>query len=131
MAGYSGTPLPRKLGLKAGQRLRFVDPPDNLDALLGALPEGARSSEEPEDFDLGLLFARSEDQLRAGFRPMLERLAQGGILWVAWPKRTSGYPTDLREDVVRNVGLEAGVVDVKVCAIDEIWSGLKFLRRRT
>lgn len=129
MAGYSGTPLPRKLGLKDGQRLAFIDPPDHLDTLLGPLPDAARRVEGADPFDLAILFSRTEDELRARFAPAAGRMAPRGMLWVAWPKKASRYPTDLTEDVVRAVGLETGLVDVKVCAIDDFWSGLKFLRR--
>jgi hypothetical protein len=129
MAGYSDTPLAKKLGLRSGQRLAFVNPPDHLGALLGPLPESTHEVEALGEFDLAVIFTFSQDDLRSRFAPMVSRLAPRGILWVAWPKRASKYPTDLTEDVVRAVGLESQLVDVKVCAIDDFWSGLKFVRR--
>lgn len=130
MAGYSGTPLPKKLGLKPGQRLAFEQAPDGFLGLLGPLPDGAGPASPGEPVDLAILFTRSEEALRAGFAPMAARLPPAGMLWVAWPKRASGVATDLTEDRVRAVGLEAGLVDVKVCAIDDVWSGLKFVIRK-
>ena len=94
------------------------------------LPDGAGPATPDEPVDLAILFTRSEEALRAGFAPMAARLAPAGMLWVAWPKRASGVATDLTEDRVRAVGLEAGLVDVKVCAIDDVWSGLKFVIRK-
>lgn len=129
-AGYSGTPLPKKLGLKSGQRLAFVNEPagfrDSLQGLTGELGELAA----PDDrVDLALLFTREEAELRREFPALAARLHPAGMLWVAWPKRASKVATDLTGDRVRAVGLEAGLVDVKVCAIDEVWSGLKFVFR--
>jgi hypothetical protein len=129
MAGYSGTPLPRKLGLKEGQRLVFIRPPSGLAELLGPLPEKARFVEEGETVDFALLFVFVEAELRQEFSPLMKRLAPAGMLWVAWPKRASKYPTDLTEDRIRAIALDAGLVDVKVCAIDDFWSGLKLVRR--
>jgi hypothetical protein len=131
MAGYSGTPLPRKLGLAPGQRLAFINPPDTLPELLGALPDDARVLDaDATEIDLALLFVRQSEELDPGFHEVSKRLSAKGMLWVAWPKKASGYRTDLTEDVVREVGLGDGLVDVKVCAIDDFWSGLKFLHRR-
>jgi hypothetical protein len=129
MAGYSGTPLPKKLGLKPGQRTAFVRAPPGVLALLEPLPSGVTPARHNEGVDIAVLFTRSADELQADFSGLAERLAPAGMLWVAWPKRASKVPTDLKEDAVRRIGLESGLVDVKVCAIDEIWSGLKFVRR--
>lgn len=129
MAGYSGTPLPRKLGVKPGQRLAWIGAPDGFPALLGPLPEGAALAEGEEPVDLAVLFARSEDELRRLFPAVERRVTTDGALWVAWSKRASGVPTDLTEDRVRAVGLAGGRVDVKVCAIDGTWSGLKLVVR--
>ncbi|MEO8579723.1 MAG: DUF3052 domain-containing protein [Gemmatimonadales bacterium] len=127
-AGYSGTPLIDKLGIKRDARIQLVAPPDNLSALLGAMPAGAMLvSSGPLDFSV--LFATEKSQLVKGFPRLRDRLVPNGMLWVAWPKKTSGVKTDLTEGVVRTVGLELGLVDVKVCAIDNTWSGLKFVRR--
>lgn len=127
-AGYSGAPLIDKLGIKRDARIQLVSPPDNLSTLLGAMPEGATMvSSGPLDFSM--LFAKEKSQLVIGFPRLRDRLVSNGMLWVAWPKKTSGVNTDLTEGVVRTVGLELGLVDVKVCAIDDKWSGLKFVRR--
>ena len=127
-AGYSGTPLIDKLGIKSDSRLQFVDAPPNLPALLGPLPQGARESARgPLDF--AMLFVGKRSDLEKRFGKLRDRLTPSGTLWVSWPKKTSGVATDLTEDVVRRVGLAAGLVDVKVCAVDETWSGLKFVRR--
>jgi hypothetical protein len=129
-AGYSGTPLPAKLGFKEGTRAAFVGAPPRFRDLLDPLPTGVhfpRSKTEP--LDLVLLFAPKAAALDPSFRDWAARLAPAGMLWVAWPKKTSGIATDLTENRVRDLGLEAGLVDVKVCAIDPVWSGLKFVRR--
>jgi hypothetical protein len=126
--GYSGTPLVEKLGIKPGARLKFVSEPKSLDALLGELPEGSRFATSGA-LDFAMLFAKSRSDLVNGFSRLRDRLETNGMLWVAWPKKASGVETDLTEGVVRTFGLESGLVDVKVCAIDDIWSGLKFVRR--
>ena len=129
MSGYSGTPLPKKLGLRPGQRIALRSEPADFLGSLGPLPEGASLAERGDAVDLALLFTRTEADLRRDFEPLARRLGPAGMLWVAWPKRASKVPTDLTEDRVRAVGLEVGLVDVKVCAIDEVWSGLKFVLR--
>ena len=128
MAGYSGTPLPKKLGLKSGQRVRLVGAPGDFRVTLGEI-RGAIDFDGSPPYDLMIFFAHDEGALRREFTPCAASLTTAGMLWVAWPKRTSGVPTDLTEDRVRAVGLAAGLVDVKVCAIDEVWSGLKFVVR--
>jgi hypothetical protein len=130
MAGYSGKPLVEKLGIKPDHRVVLLGAPAGYPAGFGALPERVTISERPGAADVAILFSRAVADLEKRFQPMSERLRPGGMLWVAWPKRASGQATDLTEDVVRRVGLAAGLVDVKVCAIDDTWSGLKFLRRR-
>lgn len=126
--GYSGTPLIDKLGIKRDARIQFLSPPDTLSARLGAMPEGAMMvTRGPLDFSI--LFASEKSQLVKGFPRLRDRLVSNGMLWVAWPKKTSGVKTDLTEGVVRTVGLELGMVDVKVCAIDDTWSALRFVRR--
>jgi hypothetical protein len=124
-AGYSGTPLPQKLGIKSKSRSLVVGGPKNLAAGLGL----NRSNSGRELLDFVLLFAKTESELKENFGKLAAKLQPAGMLWVSWPKKTSGVPTDLTEDVVRRVGIAAGLVDVKVCAIDEIWSGLKFVYR--
>jgi hypothetical protein len=126
--GYSGTPLVDKLGIKSGARLKFVSEPKGFDALLGELPEGSRFAPSGA-LDFAMLFAKARSDLVKGFARLRDRLEPNGMLWVAWPKKTSGVETDLTEGVVRTFGLESGLVDVKVCAIDDTWSGLKFVRR--
>ena len=129
-ARYSGTPLPRKLGVAPGSRLLVLDPPDDFDATLGALPDdvervGARAAR----LDVVLLFATRATVVRRRFGGLAKRLAPKGVLWVAWPKKASGVATDLAFDVVQGVGLASGLVDTKVCAIDDTWSGLAFRAR--
>jgi len=129
MAGYSGTPLPRKLGLKPGQRVSLAAAPPGFVRSLGPLPEGAvRVARGP--VDLAVVFVRSRGTLATALPEARDRLDPDGALWVSWPKRSSGVETDLTEGVVRDLAFEAGLVDVKVCAVDEIWSGLKLVFRR-
>jgi hypothetical protein len=128
VAGYSGTPLPRKLGIKPGHRVLLVDAPARFE--LGPLPEVAlhrRAGRSP--YDVILAFTPDRRSLDRRFVPWAGRLVSNGGLWIAWPKRSSGVPTDLDENVVRDVGLVAGLVDNKVCAIDHTWSGLRFVIR--
>ena len=130
MAGYSGTPLARKLGIKEDYRVALVNAPGNFPAEVGRLPAGAlivprlRSS-----LDLILFFATSQSELRKRFANLAARLTPDGMLWVAWPKRSSGVSTDLSFEVVQRMGLERGLVDTKVCAVNEVWSGLRFVVR--
>ena len=132
-AGYSGTPLPRKLGIKDGHRVLLAAAPHGFD--LGPLPSGVELvSGEPsrparEPFDVVLDFCRDRNELVASFAPLAAQLGPSSSLWVAWPKKASKVPTDLDENVVRDHGLEVGLVDVKVAAVDEVWSGLKFVYR--
>jgi hypothetical protein len=127
-AGYSGTPLPQKLGIKAGHRVLLVGAPDGFD--LGPLPDvdlHRRAGRTP--YDVVLLFCTDLRRLEKEFVPQAARLVSNGGLWAAWPKRSSGVPTDLDENRIRAVGLAAGLVDNKVCAIDATWSGLRFVIR--
>ena len=128
-AGYSGKALWQKLGLKAGQRLYLAGAPTHLPQLLEGAPKVARLPRLAE-FDVALLFVVSRSALAAELARALPKLAEGAMIWVAWPKKTSGVATDVTEDTVRDVALPLGIVDVKVCAIDATWSGLKLLRRR-
>lgn len=131
-AGYSGTPLPRKLGVKPGQRIAFLDAPPAFADALGALPEGvgaARTTLRGGPVDLVVAFFTERRRLRQRLPRLIAALDPAGALWIAWPKRASGVATDVTEDVVRELGLAAGVVDVKVCAIDATWSGLKLVIR--
>jgi hypothetical protein len=130
MAGYSGTPLVKKLGIKEDFRIGLIDAPETFLKLLGELPTKAtidRGLKPP--LDLIMLFSESADSLRKRFPVAAEKLRANGMIWVAWPKKSSGVPTDLIFDTVQHVGLDCGLVDVKICAIDEMWSGLKFVYR--
>jgi hypothetical protein len=127
-AGYSGTPLPAKLGLKSGMKLLALDAPANLEALLAGAPDVERLR-RAGSFDCALAFAKTQAALATIFARLEPKLPDHGMIWIAWPKKTSGVATDLSEDIVRHLGLAAGLVDVKVCAIDTTWSGLKFVRR--
>ncbi|MGH9867829.1 MAG: DUF3052 domain-containing protein [Candidatus Polarisedimenticolia bacterium] len=130
-AGYSGTPLPRKLGIKPGARVGLLGAPEGFEATLGDLPEGTRLLRGRKGpHDLTLWFTTSRRRLEQGIAARAASLGRDG-LWIAWPKKSSGAATDLSEGDVRRTGLEAGLVDFKICAIDATWSGLKFTRRRT
>jgi hypothetical protein len=132
MPGYSGTPLARKLGLAPAQRALLVGAPPGFADTLGPLPVDLRlRTRAAGELDLVLLFVRRSADLARRFPPLAARLAPAGMLWVAWPKRTSGVPTDLSFDVVQRTGLQAGLVDTKVCAVDEVWSGLRFVIRKS
>jgi len=130
MAGYSGTPLPKKLGIKEQSRVALRGVPSNVKAELNdtlKTCEVAEDSESPLDF--AMIFVKSAADLKKSFREFSKQLAPAGMLWVSWPKKSSEVPTDLDENKVRAIGLAAGLVDVKVCAVNEIWSGLKFVIR--
>ncbi len=129
MPGYSGTPLPKKLGIKPGLRVRLTNAPGEV---RGELREALADCEESEGrgtLDFAMLFTASQGQLKKEFAPLAKLLAPAGMLWVSWPKKTSGVVTDLNENIVREIGLAGGLVDVKVCAVTDVWSGLKFVRR--
>ena len=127
-AGYSGTPLVKKLGIKPGHRLRALNAPEDLEAWLGDLPERARWLRgSAKDLDVVLLFVTEERALLRRLPAAQKSLATAGALWLAWPKKSSALATKLTREPVRAAGLAAGLVDVKVCAISEDWSGLKFV----
>jgi hypothetical protein len=128
-AGYSGTPLPRKLGIAPGHRILLSGAP--VDLLLDPLPDGVavRTRATGSPFDVILTFCPDLATLERRFVPLADRLRKTGGLWIAWPKKSSGVPTDLDENVVRALGLAAGLVDNKVCAVDQTWSGLRFVYR--
>jgi hypothetical protein len=130
MAGYSGTPLPVKLGIRVGQRVVLHGVPRDVMAVLSAPLRGCRTTADAAaPIDLALIFVTTSRDLDAGFRPLARSLAPGGMIWVAWPKKASAVPTEVDENAVRATGLREGLVDVKVCAISSTWSGLKFVRR--
>lgn len=129
MAGYSGTPLPKKLGIKPGHRVLLVDAPGGF--VLDPLPAGVAIDRKPDAaaYDVIVAFCPDAAALTDGFGDWRARLDPAGGLWIAWPKKSSGVRTDLTENAVRDIGLAAGVVDNKVCAIDDTWSGLRLVVR--
>jgi hypothetical protein len=153
-AGYSGTPLPRKLGIKPGARVGLAGAPDGFGALLEPLPDGARveagaapAADAPAasaagavlpgpvlpgtgPFDVIVFFTVEQAELAGRLGELRARMAPAAGLWIAWPKRASRVPTDMTEDVIREIALPTGLVDNKVCAIDPVWSGLRLVIRR-
>jgi hypothetical protein len=131
MAGYSGTPLPQTLGIKPGLTVVTINPPTNYHRLLGTIPEDVTFSDclKP-DSSFVHVFIKKRSELEQRLSALREKIADTGTVWVSWPKRSSGVLTNVTEDVVRAVALPLGFVDVKVCAIDETWSGLKLMIRR-
>ena len=130
MAGYSGTPLVKKLGIKEGSRVALVNAPENFQAELAELPADVSFMKPTaKPLDLILFFVLPERTLVRDFAKLAARLTSNGMIWIAWPKKSSGVATDLTFDRVQRIGLNAGLVDVKICAVDDIWSGLKFVYR--
>ena len=129
MAGYSGTPLAKKLGIREGSRVAVLSAPDGFTASLD-LPSGVQLKGQARGrLDIVLFFVTRRAELVRRFDGLARALEPDGGLWIAWPKRTSGVATDLSENPIRGIGLDAGLVDNKVAAIDEIWSGLRFVYR--
>lgn len=130
MAGYSGTPLVKKLGIRENQAIFFINPPKNFRNILGKLPTGIRERKRLSgQIDFIHAFAESSRQLDDCVTRAKKVLTKSGTLWLSWPKKSSGVPTDLSGESVRRCGLRHGLVDVKVCAVDDTWSGLKFVYR--
>jgi hypothetical protein len=132
-AGYSGTPLPRKLGIKEGHLVATLGAPPDFASLLVPLHASVRLRSDLRargPFDVLVVFVRTESELRSRFDRARARLNPYGGLWVAWPKRTSSFATELKESHVREYGLTTGLVDNKICAIDQDWSGLRFVVRK-
>ena len=130
MAGYSSTPLAKKLGIKEGSRIALVNAPKNFEKELGELPNGAAFVKRlTNSLDIILLFVLTERDLARDFTRLAKKLVSNGMIWIAWPKKSSGVKTDLSFDSVQRIGLDAGLVDVKICAVDDTWSGLKFVYR--
>jgi len=130
MPGYSGTPLPKKLGIKDGFRIRLLnEPADVRTKLEPAISACSVAGQSESDLDFVLLFTQSKTHLSKEFKRLSRLLTPPGMLWISWPKKSSGVATDLDENKVREIGLAAGLVDVKVCAVSDVWSGLKFVRR--
>jgi hypothetical protein len=130
MPGYSGTPLPKKLGIKDGFQVRLIEAPSEVVAELKSSLDNCKIARDAKaTLDFAMLFTKSADALKKEVPRIGKNLAPAGVLWISWPKKSSGVPTDLNENIVRDIGLAAGLVDVKVCAVTEVWSGLKFVRR--
>lgn len=130
MPGYSGTPLPKKLGIKPGFRVSLLDTPADVRSELRSALAGCENVNDGKaSLDFAMVFTKSKEELAKEFKRISKLLAPAGMLWVSWPKKSSGVSTDLDENIVREIGLAAGLVDVKVCAVTEVWSGLKFVRR--
>jgi hypothetical protein len=131
-AGYSGTPLPKKLGIREGSRVALLNAPDNFARVLGALPHGVTlRTKATGEADVIVVFSTKLAKLEHDFAKAMQLMPpKSGMLWVAWPKKAAKMDTDLDENVIRGHGLSLGVVDTKVCAIDETWSGLRFSRRK-
>ena len=134
MAGYSGTPLAKKLGIKPGARILLVNAPPEMTRWLAPLPDGVVVKTLDRkggagDQDVIILFTKEESELTRRFGALAKGLRPAGGLWVAWPKKASKVPTDLSDGVVREFGLSTGLVDNKVCAISEVWSSLRFVYR--
>ena len=124
MAGYSGKPLAEKIGIKPPHKVYVENAPADLD--LGGHPVATRL---PKEADVLIFFTKERKRLEQRFPTLIDRTVTNGMIWICWPKKASKVPTDLDENVVRDLGLELGVVDVKVAAVDDVWSGLKFVRR--
>ena len=132
MAGYSGTPLSKKLGIKSPMTLVAIDAPREYRAWVGKLPEGvAIVSKSSQPLRAVHVFATRKANLEKHLRSCRERLVHTGFVWISWPKRASKVETDITEDVIRELALPLGFVDIKVCAVNEVWSGLKLVVRKS
>jgi hypothetical protein len=129
-AGYSGTPLAKKLGIKPGSKLFPVAAPAHYDELLAPLPEGVKRVRKIDDADVAHVFVTARARLDQELRAALSKMKQDAAIWISWPKRSAKVATDITEDTVREVALPLGLVDIKVCAVDETWSGLKLVIRK-
>ncbi|HET6978139.1 MAG TPA: hypothetical protein VFI24_17540 [Pyrinomonadaceae bacterium] len=130
MAGYSGTPLAKKIGIKESSRVALVNAPKDFQFEPKELPEDVGFLKPTsKSLDIILFFVTTERALAKDFAKLAARLNANGMIWIAWPKKSSGVATDLSFERVQRIGLDAGLVDVKICAVDETWSGLKFVYR--
>lgn len=130
MAGYSGTPLVKKLGIKPGFAIRLINSPRGYEKTLGKLPDDVKFLNRlTKDISFVHLFAGKRSDLDRNLGKAKKALSKSGMLWISWPKKSSGVVTDIDESYVRKAGLKAGLVDIKICAVDETWSGLKFVFR--
>ena len=131
MAGYSGTPLPQKLGIKPGLMVVTVNAPANYRRLLGQIPDSVTFSERLKSGSSFVhLFTSRRSEIQKKMSILRDKISDNGAIWVSWPKKSSGISTDVTEDVIREIALPLGFVDIKVCAVDETWSGLKLMIRR-
>jgi len=131
MAGYSGTPLPQKLGIKPGLTVVTINAPANYRRLLGQIPDSVTFSERLKSGSSFVhLFTSRRSEMQKKMSILRDKISDNGAIWVSWPKKSSGISTDVTEDVIREIALPLGFVDIKVCAVDDIWSGLKLMIRR-
>ena len=131
MAGYSGTPLPQKLGIKPGLTVVPINAPANYRRLLGQIPDSVTFSERLKSGSSFVhLFTSRRSEMQKKMSILRDKISDNGAIWVSWPKKSSGISTDVTEDVIREIALPLGFVDIKVCAVDDIWSGLKLMIRR-
>ena len=131
LAGYSGTPLLKKIGIKPGTEICLVDPPGDYIKLIEPLPEGVKiAARLTKNTDIVHIFTANKTDLANALRSYRAKIKPAAAIWVSWPKKSSKVPTDITEDTVREVGLPLGLVDIKVCAVTEVWSGLKLVIRK-
>jgi hypothetical protein len=131
MAGYSGTPLARKLGIKDGSRIFLLNAPGNYLQLVAPLPAGVQVAPRiTSHTDMVHIFSTKKEKLSQALHTCLKRMRPDGMIWVSWPKKSSKVPTDITEDTIRELALPLGLVDIKVCAVDDVWSGLKLVIRK-
>ena len=131
MAGYSGTPLAKKLGIKPGFKLYVKNAPQNYKDLIAPIPDKVKIVRRlTNELDLIHFFTKSQAELRGNIELLMQRIKQDGMIWISWPKKSSNVSSDMTEDAIREIILPLGLVDVKVCAVDEIWSGLKLVIRK-
>jgi len=131
MAGYSGTPLAKKLGIKGGNRIFLLNAPRNYLQLVSPLPDGVQIAPQiTSHTDVIHIFSTKKEELSQALHTCLEKMRPNRMIWVSWPKKSSKVPTDITEDTIREVALPLGLVDIKVCAVDDVWSGLKLVIRK-
>jgi hypothetical protein len=131
MVGYSKTPLVKKLGIRGGTTIYVARAPENHEQMLEPLPDGVRiGSRMTRSVDIAHVFADRRARLKRGLVSIRARMKPDAAIWVSWPKKSSKVPTDLTENVIREIALPMGLVDIKVCAVDDVWSGLKLVIRR-
>jgi len=126
-SGYSGTPLAKKLGIKAGFHIKLVNAPKNYFNLFTDLPDNLIFTNDDIKKDLIHFFTKQEDEFINNLPLLKDQIKANGIIWVSWPKKASKIVTDITETTIRNYAIQTGLVDIKVCSVDEIWSGLKFV----